>query len=415
MTEKKLSIQILMSLLAMVLSVGVGLLAQPVHAAVRPQIERVANLGGWTSNGYTPMNLPLPPSAESSQKTGLLAPEVCTPDTTNLVSYWPLDEAPAATIFEDVVGANEGGCTPPDCPTRKAGIQGKAREFANDALEIPNAPSLNWNNAEDFSIELWVKTSQLCTGNKVFVGKYRTVSIANGSWWVGCTENPAGDHVAAFNLRDTKQRKLLISGATPINDGAWHHIVAVRISGENKLYVDGVQVASEAKTYTGDFSSDGNFTFGTYTTGNQYDLFGTLDEVGIYNKALSLREILAHYNAGAGQSYCNDAPVAGDDTAGTDENLPVNIPKDDLLSNDTDVEASPLSISAFDSSSTKGGTVVESGANLTYTPPANFSGADTFTYTVTDGELSDTAVVTVTVGKGNELFFYLPITLRNTG
>jgi hypothetical protein len=221
-----------------------------------------------------------------------------------------------------------------------------------------------------------------------------------GSWWVGCVVNStSGNHVAAFNLRDTSNDRLRIFGTTPINDGAWHHIVAVRKSGENLLFVDGALQASQLKTYTGSLSSDGGVTFGTYTTSNIYDFTGTLDEVAIYNKALAPEEIQMHYNAGAGQSYCNDAPVGGDDSAATGVDAPVSIPKTSLLSNDQDPEGASLGISAFDPVSTQGGTIVESGTNLVYTPPAGFTGEDTFTYTITDGTYSDTATVSVAVGN----------------
>ena len=40
------------------------------------------------------------------------------------------------------------------------------------------------------------------------------------------------------------------------------------------------------------------------------------------------------------------------------------------------------------------------GLSLTYKPDANYNGADTFTYTVSDGSLTDTATVGITVTAG---------------
>lgn len=91
----------------------------------------------------------------------------------------------------------------------------------------------------------------------------------------------------------------------------------------------------------------------------------------------------------------NAAPDAVDDTALTSVNTPVNI---NVLANDSDSDNDPLSISAVSAASN--GTATISGAQIAYTPTTDFTGTDTFTYTVSDGGLSDSATVTVTVHAG---------------
>jgi hypothetical protein len=97
----------------------------------------------------------------------------------------------------------------------------------------------------------------------------------------------------------------------------------------------------------------------------------------------------------------NTPPVANDLNVTTDEDT-------DLLtfpiSNDTDADSDPLSIFSFDINSVAGGTVVDSGNNsLTYTPPANFFGSDSFGYVVTDGNGgTDSATVFITVSPVND-------------
>lgn len=93
----------------------------------------------------------------------------------------------------------------------------------------------------------------------------------------------------------------------------------------------------------------------------------------------------------------NDAPVAFDDTAITDEDVAVII---DVFGNDVDVDASDTL--AFDVLPTAvNGSVVDNGdGTLTYTPDADFFGLDTFTYTVTDGNGgTDTGSISVTVNS----------------
>ncbi|MQE92770.1 tandem-95 repeat protein, partial [Vibrio parahaemolyticus] len=94
----------------------------------------------------------------------------------------------------------------------------------------------------------------------------------------------------------------------------------------------------------------------------------------------------------------NDAPVATNDTAITDEDTPVTI---DVLPNDTDVEGDTLSIESA-SVPKEQGTVEVVNGKLVFTPAENFNGDAEITYTVTDGQLTDEAKVTVTVNPVND-------------
>nr|WP_274024212.1 tandem-95 repeat protein [Vibrio parahaemolyticus] len=94
----------------------------------------------------------------------------------------------------------------------------------------------------------------------------------------------------------------------------------------------------------------------------------------------------------------NDAPVAKDDTAITDEDTPVTI---DVLSNDTDVDGDKLSIQSATVPEAQGKVEIVDG-KLVFTPAENFNGHAEITYTVTDGQLTDEAKVTVTVNPVND-------------
>jgi subtilisin family serine protease len=92
----------------------------------------------------------------------------------------------------------------------------------------------------------------------------------------------------------------------------------------------------------------------------------------------------------------NNAPVAANDSAITNEDTPVDIP---VLANDTD--DTPLSQATVNivTGPSHGSVSVSSTGVVTYTPGANYSGPDSFTYTVTDagGAVSTPATVTLTV------------------
>lgn len=93
----------------------------------------------------------------------------------------------------------------------------------------------------------------------------------------------------------------------------------------------------------------------------------------------------------------NEAPVANDDNASTDEDTPVSV---DVLANDTDPDGDALSIT--DIGNPSHGTTEISGNEITYTPTQNYNGSDSFNYTITDGEYTSTATVGVDVAAVND-------------
>ena len=71
------------------------------------------------------------------------------------------------------------------------------------------------------------------------------------------------------------------------------------------------------------------------------------------------------------------------------------------LANDGDDDDDTLTPTVI-SGPANGSAVVNPDRTITYTPDADFSGTDTFTYRITDGALDDSATVTVTVSAAND-------------
>ncbi len=91
----------------------------------------------------------------------------------------------------------------------------------------------------------------------------------------------------------------------------------------------------------------------------------------------------------------NTAPVAVDDNYFTNMNRPRTI---NLLANDSDPDGDVITLDSVDTAGTLG-TVVDINADgtITYIPPADWCGTDTFTYTITDGTQQSSATVTIVV------------------
>jgi len=122
--------------------------------------------------------------------------------------------------------------------------------------------------------------------------------------------------------------------------------------------------------------------------------------------------LLANINSGACafQSFAaavtvnatGHAPVAVNDTLGTVKNQAVSLPAAMLAANDQDEDGDTLTVIAVSTLSTAGGTVAFISGTVTYTPPNGFTGADSFTYTISDGHGNIvTGTVNVTIASNS--------------
>ena len=93
----------------------------------------------------------------------------------------------------------------------------------------------------------------------------------------------------------------------------------------------------------------------------------------------------------------NDAPVATGDSYTTTRDVPLTVSGPGLLANDTDVDSANLTATKV-TDPAHGTVTVNANGSFTYTPNANYSGADSFTYRVSDGTAaSAAATVSLTV------------------
>ena len=138
------------------------------------------------------------------------------------------------------------------------------------------------------------------------------------------------------------------------------------------------------------FHDDGSFTYRPDADYHGPDSFGYTVSDGRGGTATGTVSITV--------TPVNDTPVAGDDafTVAEDGVLTGN-----LLGNDTDTDGDPLTATLADGPA-HGTVTIDPDGSFTYTPDADFNGADEFTYTVSDGTAADTAEVTITVTPVND-------------
>jgi VCBS repeat-containing protein/predicted outer membrane repeat protein len=155
-------------------------------------------------------------------------------------------------------------------------------------------------------------------------------------------------------------------------------------------------VSGEGSTDNGSFSISGN-TLKTaarfdYETKNSYSIrVQATDALGL--------TVVKNFIVNVTDVVENTAPVANNDTASTDEDTPLI---GNVLANDTDAENNALTAIKL-SDPAHGSVTLNSDGSFTYTPAADYSGPDSFSYKANDGTVdSNVATVSITVNTVND-------------
>ena len=216
------------------------------------------------------------------------SPPPCVPAPSGLVGWWP-GEGNA----NDVTGNNNG--TLVNDVDFAPGEVGQAFSFdgANGYVSIPDSPLLD-SLTTSITIELWLKTDQVTSDWTGIVTK------GNSAWRLQATPGAnTVDFTVSVSAGD-------LTGSRSINDGQWHHVAGVYDGTNMFLYVDGTLDVSMPATGLIPQNSDplaigANVQAYVPPCGcNEPGYFfnGLIDEVSIYNRALTAQEIQAIYNAG---------------------------------------------------------------------------------------------------------------------
>lgn len=245
------------------------------------------------------------PPAQQSFVVHVAAVNTC-PAETNV--FYRLEEP--SPLFADALGGPAAVCV--DCPAPDAGQVEQARRFdgLDDGLAVAGGGRFDWGADDAFTVEFWLRRPGGCDDatfdyNEVVAGRFDPVS--GMAWWVGVSCEHGGR--ARFVLRDSDGGADLadVVAPTTLTGGEWHHVVAVRDPAllDVRLYVDGRLESVAPVIFSSGFGSAAALDLGRLNLLGGFHLAGTLDEVVIYDKALSERELQLHHAAGyQGQPYC---------------------------------------------------------------------------------------------------------------
>ncbi len=193
-----------------------------------------------------------------------------------LVAAYAFDEVSGATAVDATGNGNNGAVVGATWVTGRYG-GGLLFDGSNDYVGLP-ALGTFYNTA--FTLEAWV----LKATTKNDVGIVGTWTGSGPMLWV--------DHLASrYHLTlGSSMSTYLDSGLNPVV-GQWQHLAATSDGTTARFYVNGTQVSSRA--VSGSVGSSNTWRIGAYGSGPGNFFDGVLDEIRVYDRALSAAEVQA--------------------------------------------------------------------------------------------------------------------------
>jgi len=213
-----------------------------------------------------------------------------------VVGYWHLDENTSSTAYDASGFANTGAlyssstiCSNPPtagCPSWQSGSGCKAGACLSfdgtyNYVQIPSAGSLN-PAASPFSVEIWFKLNSAGSlSGSILYNKENLYEASAGGGYFSYAWQPYWAWTSAFS----------------VNIGEWYQAVVVYDGANQSVYKNGTLVYSRVQTGSMGANTNALRIGARGAPGAASSFFpGIVDEIRVYNKALTATEIQAMYN-----------------------------------------------------------------------------------------------------------------------
>jgi concanavalin A-like lectin/glucanase superfamily protein/putative pyrroloquinoline-quinone binding quinoprotein len=213
--------------------------------------------------------------------------------TNSALGYWKLDDG-SGTTAADSSGKNPG--TLINGPTWTTGKIGQALSFNRTSLQYVSVPHNAAFNPFPITVAAWFKTPGYSQPMGIVTKRAAGAGLQGWDLYVGGT---TGKLTADYYAGSLTERTLFTSTLS-VNDDSWHHgVMVVDASGTLTLYADGAALGSAP---WGDASpvvttSTNDLRIGSQPSSAEPYFLGLIDEVRVYNRALSATDVAELYAA----------------------------------------------------------------------------------------------------------------------
>lgn len=226
-----------------------------------------------------------PPTKQIFFKTN-----ACYPFPSGMVGWWPANNN---TI--DLISANNGVLQ--NGATYGTGKVSQAffLDGVDDYAEIPHSTTLQ---PTQITVMVWMKGTMTQPGqadNLVLLAEKNHAQSGTQTGWALQANTTTGRVYFAYGNGSSFPE---VSSTTSILDDNWHLITAMLNATTLSMYVDGAIQNTQAYTGTPQ-GNNGSVSIGKWLEGNSRKFKGNIDELNIFNRALSATEIQDIFNAGS--------------------------------------------------------------------------------------------------------------------
>jgi len=233
-----------------------------------------------------------------------------------LVGYYAFDEGTGTTAHDFSGNGISGTLNGGTLPTWVSGHGGYGLSFDASSgqyvnLTDPAAGTYDFDTGS-FTVSFWLKDYGTNPGTTVsFVQKIAYPGASEPGWGV-IAGNCSGSERVCFFVQDSSGGLARTQfGQTLLTSGKWQLITAVadRTSGNVYLYLNGVSTGSQITGLSGVGTVSGSRSVNVNLYNTASNLIGKMDDVRLYNRALSATEVMALYQSGSTQLGVSDTKV----------------------------------------------------------------------------------------------------------
>jgi hypothetical protein len=221
--------------------------------------------------------------------------------TSGLVGWWPFN----GNANDESGNGNNGTVNGATLTTDRFGVANKAYSFngSSNYIDYPSGSSSSLNIVGDFTVCFWVKTSSIGSTGKTIISFGDQQNSNSGGITIGIND---GFPLGPYGRLGYATQGQWNQSTNVINDNVWHFIVITLQGSLMKLYVDN-NLNNQTLNQLPTLSWNGGRRVGAANYGLVGFYKDLLDDIAIYNRALTHQEITNLYTSSAPPSITTTA------------------------------------------------------------------------------------------------------------